>query len=128
MIFAFITCTRVKWEQDEDGMPVGDYIEEHGWIDRGWSPFELYENRNDVSPAFSLDEDDPELMDEVRGTLGWLEGGYEDNGGGTFYASESYQPFDQEWSYSYAVHFKRKFFGPDGWTEEAWVPPLGEQS
>lgn len=123
-IFAHYTCSRVKWERDEHGNSVGDPIEEHGWIDRRWSPFELYESRNDVSPALNLSEDDSELMDEVQEVLDWLEGGHHDNGDGTFYAAESYQPHDQEWDYSYAVHFERKFYGSKGWTVERWIPRL----
>lgn len=127
-IFAHYTCTRVKWECDDescDHFGCMDYpVEEHGWVDRSWNSRELYESRNDVRPVINLNEDDPELMDEVRGALGWLEGGYENNGDGTFYSKDSYQPYDEPWSYSYALHFTRKFFGPKGWTEEAWVPSL----
>lgn len=127
-IFAFVTCTRVKWEcEDESCDHYGcmDYpIEEHGWIDRRWSSRELYENRNDVSPIVSELEDSEDLADEVRDALGWLEGGYRDNGDGTFYARESYQPYDEPWDYSYAIHFTRKFYGDKGWTEEPWVPPM----
>lgn len=123
-IFAHYTCTRVRWESDDEGDPYPDPVEEHGWIDRRWDPRELYESRDDVSPVIDLDEDDEDLMDEVRDALGWLEGGYEDNGRGTFYSSDSYRPVDEPWSYSYAIHFTRKFFGPKGWAEESWVPPL----
>lgn len=127
-IFGVYTCTRVKWECgdercEHDGCV--DYpIEEHGWIDRNWSATELFEHRNDVSPIVSLDESDPDLMEEVREALGWLEGGFEDNGDGTFYARESYQPLTEPWHYSYALHFVRKFHGPKGWTEERWIPDL----
>jgi hypothetical protein len=99
-------------------------MEEHGWIDRRWSSRELYDSRNDVSPVINLNENDPDLMDEVRDALGWLDGGYEDNGDGTFCAAESYQPPDEPWVYSYALHFKRKFRDSEcRWTEESWIPP-----
>lgn len=172
-IFAFITCTRVKWEQgavemataegvtpdvirqrysvgwhvdgatgaityDDDGS--GDYnptsdtvrsedaVEEHGWVDRGWSPYVLHESRNDAPPVVDCpEEDDERLAEECRAALEWLDGGAEDNGDGTFYAREGYTPFQDNfegWEYSYALHFVRKFYGPDGWTEEPWIPPM----
>ena len=123
-IFAHYTCTRVMWEQDEDGMPVSDSpVEEHGWIDRRWSSTQLYDNRNNVSPVINLCEfSKEELAEEVEEALEWLEGGYEDNGDGTFYASESYQPYTEPWSYSYAIHFTRKYYGALGWVEQPWHP------
>jgi hypothetical protein len=118
-IFAFITCTRVMWPEGSE-----DPIEEHGWIDRRWSTTTLYDNRNDVGPVVDVDLSDTETLgEEVRDALGWLEGGYNDNGDGTFYAADSYQPYEEPWNYSYALHFVRKFYGPKGWTEEAWTPP-----
>jgi hypothetical protein len=122
MIYAFVTCTRVKWEQDEDGNTFEDPVVEDGWVDRRRSQFELYENRNDVPPFLRMDEDDPHLMEDVQEVLDWL-GTNEGDENGTFYASQSYQPFDQDWSYSYAVHFTRKFLGPKDWVEEVWIPP-----
>lgn len=122
-IFAFITCTRVMWPEGEDGNSSEDYIEEHGWIDRRWSATTLYDNRNDVSPVVDVDESDRETLEEdVRDALGWLEGGYDDNGDGTFYAADSYQPYDQPWSYSYALHFVRKYLGANGYVEAPWHP------
>jgi len=122
-IFAHLTCTRIRWEQDEDGNTFEDPIEEHGWIDRSWSPYVLHDSRNDVRPEVDCpEEDDERLAEEVREALGWLEGGYEDNEDGTFYASDSYQPYTEPWSYSYALHFVRKFQGSKGWTEESWHP------
>lgn len=118
-IFAHYTVSRVMWEDGCD-----DPVKEYGWIDRRWSRSQLYDSRNDVSPVISLDEDDEDLMDEVRDALEWLEGGYEDNGCGMFYSRESYNPSDEPWSYSYALHFTRKYYGAKGWTEEPWVPPL----
>jgi hypothetical protein len=125
-IFAHYTCTRVKWEQDDEGFPIEEPTEEHGWVDRYRNSRALYDSRNYVRPIVSLYEDDPILMDEVRDALDWLEGGYENNGDGTFYAKESRDPFDEPWSYSYALHFTRKFLGPKGWTEEPWSPVLEE--
>lgn len=151
-IFAFITCSRVKgeatitelaasqgvtpeelrseywddmdYDAGSDTVRLEDMIEEHGWIDRSWSTTVLHDSRNDVRPVVDVDENDTEtLTDEVQDALGWLEGGYNDNGDGTFYAADSYKPFDEPWDYSYALHFVRKFHGPNGWTEESWTPP-----
>lgn len=125
-IFAHISCTRVNWdcddvECDHDGCM--DYPnEEHGWIDRSWSPTVLHDSRNDVSPVVSLDEGDEDLAEEVRDALGWLEGGCEDNGDGTFYASDSYHPYTETWSYDYAIHFTVKYHNGQGWVEHAWHP------
>lgn len=125
-IKAYYTCTRVKWECDDESCEhfgCVDYpVEEHGWIDRRWSSRELYESRNDVSPVINLDESHEDLADEVRDALGWLEGGFTDNGDGTFYASGDHQPYDEPWNYSYALHFTVKSLGPDGWFEKAWHP------
>jgi hypothetical protein len=150
-IFGFITCTRVKWEAtitelaendgrsvddvraewdgDTDYSPESDSVrledpwEESGWIDCAWSPTVLQDSRNDVRPVVDVDESDTEtLADEVRDALGWLEGGYEDNGDGTFYASGSRSPMDEPWTYSYALHFVRKSLGPEGYVETAWHP------
>ncbi|MET9385321.1 hypothetical protein ABZY09_30680 [Streptomyces sp. NPDC002928] len=150
-IFAHITCTRVKWEASitelaeqqskapealraewegdtdydaaSDTVRLEDALEEHGWIDRSWSVRVLHDSRNDVRPVVDVDESDAEtLAEEITDALEWLEGGYEDNGDGTFYASDSYRPYDEPWSYSYALHFVRKFHGPNGWTEQAWHP------
>lgn len=116
-IFAHYTCTRVMWEQDAE-----DPIEECGWVDRRWSPYTLFDSRNDVSPVINLPADSEDLADEVRDALSWLEGGYEDNGDGTFYSADSYQPPVEPWSYSYALHFVVKSLGPKGWCEKPWHP------
>ncbi len=125
-ILAYYTCTRVKWDcGDESCEHFGcmDYpIEEHGWVDRRWNRLLLADSRNDVRPAVDMDETDPDLMDEIRDALDWLDGGYDDNIDGTFYAKDSYDPFDEPWSYSYALHFTRKYLGPRGWVEESWAP------
>lgn len=114
-IYAFISCTRVKWEGE-------DPIEEHGWIDWDWSPYVLFDGRNEVGPVMKCDENDEFLASDVQEALGRLEGDYEDNGDGTFCAKGSYQPHDSEWSYTYALHFTRKGYGTDGWYEEPWHP------
>ena len=151
-IFAFITCTRVKreatveemaemegktvdevkreWEGDIDydadygTIRLEDAIEENGWIDRPWSLTVLYDSRNDVTPVIDCDEDDEWLADEVKDVLNWLEGGYEDNGNGVFYATQSRQPMNEPWSYSYAIHFTQKGWVNGRWTESPWIPPM----
>lgn len=122
-IYAFVTCSRVKWDKDEEGNPSETPTEEHGWVDPRWSSTRLEENRNYVRPFVNCDEECAEqLADEVREALGWLEGGFEDNGDGTFYSADSYQPPTEPWTYSYALHFIRKSNGPEGWAEKAWHP------
>lgn len=125
-IFGHLTGTRVRWETDENGDTHEDPIEEHGWVDRSWSPYVLHDGRNDVRPVVDVDESDTEqLAEEVLDALGWLEGGYEDNGGGTFYSSGSYMPFHDNpegWSYSYALHFTRKSYESRGYVERPWHP------
>ena len=116
------------YSPQSDTIRLEDAIEDHGWIDRGWSSRVLHESRNDVSPvvdaSVSVDESDHEdLVDQVLDALGWLEGGYEDNGDGTFYASDSYQPYDEPWSYSYALHFTlKRHSASEGWNEKPWHP------
>lgn len=158
-IYAFITCTRVKWEATvaemadmegtteaavreewaddtdydsaSDTIRLEDPIEEHGWVDRGWGSRVLHDSRNDVAPAVDFDlsdlaSDDPDVREEAEGevqnALNWLEGGFEDNGDGTFCATGTYQPYDEPWHYDYALHFTRKFLGTNGYAEEAWHP------
>lgn len=126
-IFALLTCTRVRWPEGSE-----DYIDEHGWIDRSWSPYVLHDSRNDGRPEVDCDENDPELADYVREALGWLGGGYEDNEDGTFYSADSYMPAHDNpegWSYSYALHFVRKTAPhehggthPLDWRETEWHP------
>lgn len=111
------------YDPASDTVRLEDPIEENGWVDRRWSATTLYDNRNDVSPVVDVDESDRETLEEdVRDALGWLEGGYNDNGDGTFYAADSYQPYDEPWSYSYALHFKRKYLGANGYVEVPWHP------
>lgn len=120
-IFAFFTATRVKWGADREGNPFEDPTVENGWVDWSWNSRELCEARNYVRPYIDMAEDDDDLQGEITYALSLLDGGYESNGG-SFYATEGYQPYDEEWTYSYALHFVRKFFGPNGWTEEDWNP------
>lgn len=118
MIFGFFTATRVQWE-GEDPEP----IEEHGWVDMNWNRRILFDSRNDVGPCVKLLSDDPYLAEEVSDALSELPGGWEDNGDGTFYAADLESPYDEEWSYSYALHFTRKFQDANGvWREESWHP------
>lgn len=149
-IFAHITATRVKWEATVEEMAkmegksvaevlaaweddsdydsetetirLEDPMEEHGWVDRYWSTTTLYDSRNDVRPVVDEDESSEDLEEEVIAALGWLEGGYEDNGDGTFYASQSYQPYTEEWNYSYALHFVRKYHNGTTYVEVPWHP------
>lgn len=120
-IFAFITGDRVRWIEDQE-----EPVQENGWVDWSWSPYVFHDSRNDVRPAVDVDVSDrEELWDEIQDALGHLDGGYEDNGDGTFYAREGYTPFHDNpegWEYSYAVHFVRKFQGDKGWVEVPWHP------
>lgn len=119
-IYAWFTADRVRWEEDSE-----DPITENGWVDWSWSPYVLHDGRNDVRPAVDSTTDAEDFQDDVREALGRLEGGYEDNGDGTFYSRDSYTPLHDNpegWSYTYALHFRRKYLGPKGWTEEAWHP------
>lgn len=127
-IFAFYTGDRVRWEQDDEGNTLEDPIVESGWVDRSWSPYTFFDSRNDVRPAVDVDLSDREaLQDEITDALGFLDGGYEDNGDGTFYAREGYAPFHDNpegWEYTYALHFKRKYLGKDGYVEVPWHPVM----
>lgn len=124
-IFGHYTATRVRWDEDAEGNPIEEPIEEHGWIDWNWSSRQLHESRNDVRPYVDVDEDDPELYEEIQDAFRNLPGGPEREGHqGTFYAADTDSPFDEVWSYSYALHFTCKFFGPNGWTEQPWEPDL----
>lgn len=120
MIFAFMTVTRVRWDDGSD-----ELIEEHGWVDDGWSLRELHDSRNYVNPVFSHGVDSECLEDEVMEALSLLPGGFEDNGDGTFYAVDPEFPLHDNlegWRYNYAIHFTRKYFGDNGWTEKPWHP------
>ena len=114
-IFAFMTADAVSIDGTED-----EREERHGWIDKEWSMTVLHESRNDVSPLVSVEESDAEtLADEIRDVLG--DGSlYFDNGDGSFYAHDSTE--EDGFSWTYAVHFKRKFLGSNGWIETDWHP------
>lgn len=124
-IYAFFTADRVRWEEDGNDDP----ISESGWVDWSWSPYVLHDGHNDVRPAVDCDETSgEELREEIAEALSKLPGGWENNGDGTFYSADSEMPFHDNpegWSYSYALHFERKFYGPNGWTVEAWPVPQG---
>lgn len=113
-IFAFITATAVSLEDDENSRR-----ERNGWIDRE-DMTELEESRNYVRPLISVDESDAEtLAEEIRDVLG--DGSlYEDNGDGTYYGIT--ENVHDGWSFTYAVHFKRKYLGSAGYVEVAWHP------
>lgn len=113
-IFAFMTATAV-----EIG-PEDERNERYGWIDREWSMTDIHDSRNDVSPLVSLDESDTEaLADEIRDVLG--DGSlWEDNGDGSFYGKD--ERVEDGYSWTYVVHFKRKFFGSNGYAEIDWHP------
>lgn len=126
---------REEWEDDSDYDAASDTIrledcmEEHGWIDRSWSRTCLHESRNDVRPAInSTDYDltDPdeneEFEQDIRELLEWLPGGFHDNGNGSFYSKSRDETYTDPWEYEYAVHFSRKFFGPNGRAEVPWHP------
>lgn len=111
-IFAFVTASTV----DSDGR------EDNGWIDPQWSRTVLMESRNDAPPVVNLDETDDDLAEYIIDALSEYVGVYFDNGDGTFYAEDVHIDTATGIHWTYAMHFKRKFFGPNGWTEESWIP------
>ena len=119
-IFAFMTATVTRHGESDSG---DDYTAVSGWIDRNWSMTDLLESRNDVTPLISEDENSENLADYVRDVLG--DGSlYEDNGDGTF-IGQTETTDDDGRSWTYAVHFKRKYKGNDGpldWCETSWHP------
>ncbi|AIG78446.1 Hypothetical protein AJAP_28035 [Amycolatopsis japonica] len=124
-IYAYLTATRIEFF----GEGCDDYNEEHGWIDRDRSRTELHDFQSDVRPIVEWPENDPTdggvyegLADAVRTAFEAFEGRPFDNGNGSFYDSGEYSPVDESWTYTYAVHFRRKFLGPNGWAEERWHP------
>lgn len=116
-IFAFMTGNYVDPDSDVEA----DF-DERGWIDPSWSTVTLFDNRNDVSPLLNMDEDDPDLQEYIDD----ITTGYTNDGDGTFYSVDSTQDMTTGWHWSYAIHFKRKFFGPKGWTEENYVPEVSK--
>jgi len=113
-IFGFMSATSTEWTDADD------LIESHGWIDPPWSLTELHQNRNDVTPVLSMDADDPELMEYIRELVVF----HDNNGDGTFYAQDVQNDKITDFGWRYAIHFKRKYFGPNGWTEEDFIPEL----
>lgn len=114
MIFAFMSATKVVFNSDQDD----DYTEEHGWIDPSWSMTELFESRNDVRSVLMASQDAEDFDELVRDVIE----GLTSNGDGTFYSEDEYTDPKTGASWTYAIHFKRKFFGSKGWTEENYVP------
>ncbi|MBC3842084.1 hypothetical protein GXW82_23450 [Streptacidiphilus sp. 4-A2] len=86
----------------------------------------MHDSRNDVRPYVSLDEDDPDLYDEIRDAFQQLPGDAQaESSRGTYYAADTYSPFDGDgWNFSYALHFTCKYLGPKGWVEEPWEPDM----
>jgi hypothetical protein len=93
----------------------------------------LWESRNDVRPvvdwpesivASYYDSYDEMVRDYVLAALSELPRGFDDNGDGTYAATEpEASPCDDDLGlYTYAIHFVRKAHGPDGWTETPWHP------
>lgn len=125
-IFAFVTGTAVRWDT-EDGMPVGDPEESHGWVnDREWygdgfADVEFHESRNHVRPDINLPIDDEDLADEITDFFKRF-GPVEDNGDGTFYSMQEYSPYPTDWNYTFAVHFKRKTRQGGEYVEVPWHP------
>lgn len=117
------------YNPDSDTVRLEEPIEENGWVDPRWSMYTLYDSRNDVRPVVDCDLSDRETLEgEIADALNTLEGGPVDNGDGTFYSADSYTPnasnLDDRgnWSYSYALHFRRKFLGANGYVEVPWHP------
>ena len=123
VIYAFVTGERHTAESTAFGN-----FAEAGWVDPRYSMRELFDSRNDVSPIFKEWEQHDSLPDilrcedfdqRIREVLADTLGAYEDNGDGTFYASDTkiweYESGD---SYSYAVHFTLK----DSNGERDWHP------
>jgi len=127
-VFGHYTATRYRWVNDEDGFPIEEPEEQHGWVDWGWNSRLVHDSRNDVRPYVSLDEDDPDLYDEIRDAFQQLPGGPQADGfRGTYYAADTDSPFDgDDWNYSYALHFSCKYLGLNGWVEEPWEPDMAQ--
>lgn len=111
-VFALMSATSVDCTED------GETVECHGWIDPDWSMRTLFESRNDANPLLNEDEDSEDLAERIAD----LVQGYDDNGDDTFYSVDSWQDPETGTYWTYAIHFKRKFFGPKGWTEVPYIP------
>lgn len=118
-IFAYVTgdCTTFKNDGSED------YTQEFGYVDPAWSREVLHESRNDVKLLLNESEDAEDFAEMVRDVFDAAPGGpFHDNGDGTFYGQSAHTDSEGR-SWTYAVHFTRKFFkSGTGWTEESWHP------
>lgn len=131
-VFLFLTGEQTT----EESAAHGDW-ENSGWVDPRWNRYEFYDNRNYVRPLVSLDEDDPDLGEEIRDALSqYLPGGPEvdvsPNGYGvvsTLYGRDSDNPYDREGSYTYAIHAKLKYYNGEEYVEEPFdmAPYLTEE-
>lgn len=113
-IYAFYTATSVN--------PDGE--EEYGWIDRDWSRTELHDSRNYVRAVINLDDDHPDLQDEIIDAVDWI-GPAVNNGDGAIYGEDEYSPLygdRADNTYTYAIHFKAKYHNGQEWVEEDWDP------
>jgi hypothetical protein len=68
---------------------------------------------------------DPDLTELIRDVFDTTIGGpWWDNGDGTFYGQGENQDYATGASYTYALHFVRKFYDPArGYVEKEWLPP-----
>jgi hypothetical protein len=105
-IFAHMSASAAGFPDSQE-----DYREQHGWVDPDFSMFELFPSRNDVKTLISIDADagHNEISDALYEALGYLPGGAEDNGDGTY---TSYDVLSTgSWDYLYYVHFTYKHSG-----------------
>lgn len=118
-IFAFLSATKIT----RTGPGDDDYTEEYGYVDPSWSRTEIQESRNDCRPVVDCDIRDEDMADYVREAIEGL--GYPvDDGDGRFYGQDETTDEDGA-SWTYSLKFVRKFYGPNGWTEEDWHPANG---
>lgn len=116
-IFAFMTATAITFDED------GEYTENYGWVS-GYGDTDLLDSRNYATPIVDcpedwyetyngvLPEDEAETVaDFVREALERF-GPYDDNGNGTFYASDPHVDSETGTVYTYALHFTRKELNP----------------
>lgn len=132
-IFAFMTATAIKFEEDED------YAEEYGWVS-GYGDTDILDSRNYATPIVTcpedwhetyggaLSEDEAETVkDYVYDALEAL-GEYTDRGNGTFDATKPFVDPATGTVYTYALHFLRKELNPrsvnihDMYREVPWHP------
>lgn len=92
--------------------------EDSGWIDPSWSMTVLHQYRNDAGTVLSLPEDDEDLLDQLKELIE----GYHDCGDGTFLAVDAVFDMTTGISWAYALHMKRKAYGPNGYYEQPYIP------